>query len=227
MTKPKRIFLVDDHPMMREGLARSIEQGGPWKICGQAASSFAALEQVPLLLPDLVTMDVSLPDKNGLELIKDLLCRVPGLLILVFSMHDETLYAERVMRAGAKGYLMKGEPTATLIQAIDTVLKGGVFLSGNASNHLLKSLAGSRSRGQYGLDLLSDRELEIFELIGSGKSNAQIASMLHISPKTVDAHRAKMKTKLGLADAPSLMRSAVLWLETGRGKGSGGTTTPH
>lgn len=215
MSEFKQIFLIDDHPLMQEGLTRSIEQSGRWKVCGYAQTSAQAQELVPELMPDLVTMDVSLPDKNGLELIKDLLARMPSLAILVFSMHDETLYAERVMRAGAKGYLMKGESTGELLQAIDAVLKGGVYLSKNASNHLLKSLAGGKSRGLFGLDRLTDRELEIFELIGRGKANAQIAGQLKISSKTVDAHRSNIKTKLGLPDAPSLMRAAVLWIERG------------
>ena len=202
--------------MMREGLARSIEEVGHWEVCGQAASSKEALERIPEVNPDLVTMDISLPDKNGLELIKDLLSRLPKLLIMVYSMHDEVLYAERVMRAGGKGYLMKGEPTSTLMHAIDTILKGGIYLTNNASGQLLKNLSGVRSRGQFGLDRLSDRELEIFELIGGGKSNVQIGGVLHISPKTVDAHRSNIKTKLGIPDAPSLMRAAVLWIERGK-----------
>jgi DNA-binding NarL/FixJ family response regulator len=131
-------------------------------------------------------------------------------------MHDETLYAERVMRAGARGYVMKGEPTATLIKAIEEVLRGGTYLSAKASSHLLRNLSGAKSRGLIGLDRLSDRELEIFELIGRGRSNGQIAQQLHISPKTVDAHRTNIKTKLGITDAPTLMRSAVIWIEQSR-----------
>ena len=211
-----RIYLVDDHPMMREGIARSIESRG-WEVCGHAESSAKALEEIPALIPDLVTMDISLPDKNGLELIKDLRARLPDLRILVFSMHDETLYAERAMRAGAKGYVMKGESTTVLLEAIEGILQGGHYLSAGASSHLLKSLSGGRNRGVYGLDRLTDRELEIFELIGRGRSSGQISSLLHISPKTVDAHRMKIKMKLGLPDAPSLMRAAVIWIEQGKG----------
>lgn len=219
MEKMKRIFLVDDHPMMREGLARLITEAGKWEICGFAETSASAIEQIPKLQPDLVTLDISLPDKNGLELIKDLLALIPDLRILVFSMHDEMLYAERVMRAGAKGYLMKGESTEALTQALESILEGGVFLSSTASNHLLKNLSGTKSQAQFGLDRLTDRELEVFELIGRGKNTAQIAEHLHISPKTVDAHRANMKTKLGLPDAPALMRGAVLWIEHGMNEG--------
>lgn len=217
----KKIFLVDDHPMIREGLSKSFVEK-ELEICGYAESSAEALELIPALQPDLVTMDISLPDKNGLELIKDLLARMPNLKILVFSMHDETLYAERVMRAGAKGYVMKGESTSVLMKAITEILSGGTYLSTSASNHLLSNLSGSKSRGLIGFDRLSDRELEIFELIGRGRSNSQIASQLHISPKTVDAHRTNIKAKLGIADAPGLMRSAVLWIEQGRSAESSG-----
>ncbi len=218
MENEKRIFLVDDHPMMREGLARSIERMEGWKICGVASSAGEALPRILEMKPDLVTMDISLPDKNGLELIKDLLVQEPDLRILVFSMHDEILYAERVMRAGAKGYLMKGGSSEELTQAIGSILGGGVHLSGKVSGYLLKNLSGGRQRGQFGIERLTDRELEVFEFIGRGHTNAQIAERLHISPKTVDAHRSNIKTKLGFPDAPALMRGAVLWVERGSGE---------
>lgn len=212
----KNIFLVDDHPMLREGLLRLIEQKPDCQICGEAETSAEAMEAIPRLNPDLVVMDISLPDKSGLELLKDLQAIVPGLTVLVFSMHDEMLYAERVVRAGAKGYLMKGAPNDRLSTAIDRVLNGGLYLSSRVSNHILNGLSSSRSNGQLGqvgLERLTDRELEIFELIGRGKSSGQIAEQLFISPRTVDAHRCNIKSKLGLPDAPALMREAVLWVE--------------
>jgi DNA-binding NarL/FixJ family response regulator len=215
MAMLKRIFLVDDHPMMQEGLARLLGQAEGWEICGCATNSAEAMERVLKLRPDLVTLDISLPDKNGLELIKDLLARIPDLKILVFSMHDEMLYAERVVRAGAKGYLMKDEPTEKLIRAIETIIANGIYLSPRVSNHLLRTLSGGKGRGQVGLSRLSDRELEVFELIGLGRTNSQISDMLNISPRTVDAHRTHIKTKLGLPDASALMREAVLWIEHG------------
>lgn len=212
----KKIFLVDDHPMLLEGLLRLIEQKPDCEVCGEASTSAAALEAIPRVNPDLVVMDISLPDKSGLELIKDLHALVPGLNVLVFSMHDEMLYAERVVRAGAKGYLMKGAPNEQLSAAIDRVLSGGLYLSSRVSNHILNGLSSNRTNGQLGavgLERLTDRELEIFELIGRGRSSGQIADQLFISPRTVDAHRCNIKSKLSLPDAPSLMREAVLWVE--------------
>lgn len=217
----KRIFLVDDHPMLREGLARLIEQHPGCEVCGESESATQALDAILDSAPDLVMTDISLPDKSGLELIKDLRVRLPGLPILVYSMHDEMLYAERVMRAGAKGYLMKGSSVEQLSDAIDCVLAGGVSLSAHVSNHILQNLSGGhalhKSGLKSGLKSLSDRELEILELIGSGKTTSQIAEQLHISPKTADAHRANIRAKLFLPDGPALMREAVLWVELGAG----------
>lgn len=214
----KRIFLVDDHPMLREGLVRLIEQQPGCEVCGEADTASEGMEAILRLSPDLVMTDISLPDKNGLELIKDLQAMRPGIPILVFSMHDEMLYAERVMRAGAKGYLMKGTMIESLAEAIHCVLSGGVYLSRRVSNHILKNLSGSRPAGKSGLKSLTDRELEVFELIGAGKSNTQISDQLHISPKTVDAHRANIRSKLSLPDGPALVREAVLWVELGTEK---------
>lgn len=196
-------------------MARSIEERN-WEICGHAVTSASALDQVPTLQPDVVIADISLPDKNGIELIKDLRALMPDLRIVVFSMHDEMLYAEHAMRAGARGYVMKGESPSVLIHAIEEVLQGRNYLSAAASSHLLRNMASGKGRRVYGMDRLTDRELEIFELVGRGKSSAQISSLLHISPKTVDAHRMNIKTKLGLPDAPSLVRAAVIWIERGK-----------
>ena len=211
----KRIFLVDDHPMLREGLQRLIEQHPGWQVCGESDTAAGGLEAILRLAPDLVITDISLPDKNGLELIKDLQALSPTIPFLVFSMHDEMLYAERAMRAGAKGYLMKGTTTDALAEAIASILGGGVSLSRRVSDHILQHLSGIRSPAKSGLQSLTDRELEIFELIGSGKSSTQISDQLHISPKTVDAHRANIRAKLALADGSSLLRESVLWVELG------------
>lgn len=211
----KHIFLVDDHPMLREGLVRLIDHNPGWQVCGQAASAADAVESIQALSPDLVVMDITLPDKSGIEVIKDLQCLTPGLKILVFSMHDEMLYAQRAIRAGAKGYLMKGAATGKLIEAIGRVMSGEIYLSTLVSNQILHGLSGKRGPEQFGLERLTDRELEVFELLGHGKSTGQISDMLHISPKTVDAHRFNLKAKLSLPDAQSLMREAILWVEFG------------
>ena len=209
----KRIFLIDDHPMLREGLASIITRHSDFEVCGVAATAAEAVAAVGEAAPDLVMMDISLPDKSGLELIKDLLALHPTLPVLVFSMHDEALYAERVMRAGAKGYLMKGAPAEELMHAIDRVLGGEIYLSSNVTKHILKNLSAKTTTGHFGMERLTDRELEVFELIGRGRSNSQISERLHISPKTVDAHRSNIKVKLALHDAPALMREAVMWVE--------------
>lgn len=214
----KRIFLVDDHPMLREGLQRLIEQQPGCEVCGESDTACGALEAILRLAPDLVMTDISLPDKNGLELIKDLQTLSPGIPILVFSMHDEMLYAERAMRAGAKGYLMKGTMVEALEEAIDCVLSGGVYLSHRVSDHILHNLSGNRALCRIGLKSLTDRELEIFEMIGGGKSSMQISDLLQISPKTVDAHRANIRGKLAFPDSPALLREAVLWVELGTGE---------
>lgn len=211
----KRIFLVDDHPMLREGLVRLIDHNDGWQVCGQAASATDAVGAIQALSPDLVVMDITLPDKSGIEVIKDLQCLTPGLKILVFSMHDEMLYAQRSIRAGAKGYLMKGAATGKLIEAIGRVMSGEIYLSTLVSNQILHGLSGKRGPDQFGLERLTDRELEVFELLGHGKSTGQISDLLHISPKTVDAHRFNLKSKLSLPDAQALMREAILWVEFG------------
>lgn len=208
----RTIYLVEDHPMTREGIALTTKERC-WEICGQAESSTQALDEIPRLKPDLVTMDISLPGKNGLELIKDLIALLPQLRILVFSMHDESLYAERAMRAGAKGYVMKGESTAVILHAMNEVLSGGFYFSNDVSQRLLNNLAGTRVRSVLGLEQLTDRELDVFELLGRGRSSRQTSTLLNISPKTVDAHRTNIRVKLGIPDAPGLMRAAVLWVE--------------
>lgn len=211
----KRIFLVDDHPMLLEGLVRLIGHKAEWQVCGQADKASDAIEAIQAQAPDLIMMDITLPDKSGIEVIKDLQCLTPGLKILVFSMHDEMLYAQRAIRAGAKGYIMKGATTEKLIEAIDRVMSGEIYLSAPVSNQILHGLSGKRGPEQFGLERLTDRELEVFELLGHGKSTGQISDLLHISPKTVDAHRFNLKTKLSLPDAQALMREAILWVEFG------------
>lgn len=208
----RRIFLVDDHPMLRDGLRRLIEQVPDCTVSGEAASASEAMEQIEKNIPDLVVMDISLPDKTGLDMIKDLHALDPKLKILVFSMHDEMVYAERTLKAGSKGYLMKGADSGLLVNAVKRVLNHGIYLSPRVADHLLRNISGGGKIGNR-LQVLTDRELEVFELIGRCYANSQISDQLNISPKTVDAHRANIKTKLNLPDAPSLLREAILWIE--------------
>jgi len=211
----KRVLIVDDHPIMRRGLIQLLGLEEDLRVdrdVGTAAEAVAACLADP---PDLVIADISLPDKNGMELIKDLRALNEGLRILVVSMHDESLYAERVLRAGARGYVMKEEAPESLILAVRTVLAGGVFVSPRVSARILESFAGPRRGGDSPVSRLSDRELEIFRLIGEGLGSRDIAGRLNISVRTIGAHRAHIKEKLGLRDATELVHHAVRWVGTG------------
>ena len=208
-----RILIVDDHPMMREGLRTLISREHDLAICGEAETAGQALDAVANLKPDLVLADISLPGRNGVELIKDIRTLQPAVLILVISMHDESLYAERVLRAGARGYIMKQESGPTMIQAIRQVLAGRIYLSGKMSARILENVAGKRAKASP-IERLSDREFEVFQLIGRGKSTVQIAEELHLSTKTVEAHRAHVKAKLDLKTMPELISFASRWGET-------------
>ncbi len=212
----QRIFFVDDHPLLLDGLKSMIESTREYEVCGEAGSTAEALTAIPQARPDLVVTDITLPDRSGLELIKDLKALMPDLLVLVLSMHDEMLYAERVIRAGASGYIMKESAARKMREAIEKVLDGGIFLSDRAAAHILGGLSGrNERRPRSRLERLTDREFEVFELVGAGKSAQEIGDLLHISPRTVDAHRAHIRKKLGLPDSPSLMRYAVRWVESG------------
>ncbi|HEV2330326.1 MAG TPA: response regulator transcription factor [Verrucomicrobiae bacterium] len=211
----KRILIVDDHPMMRQGLAQLIGAEPDMAVCGEAEDAGRALDAVGDLKPDLVLADISLPGKNGLELIKDFQAIRPGLPVLVISMHDESLYAERVLRAGGRGYIMKQEGGKRLMQAIRQVLDGKIYVSEKISAGILETLSGHRSGAEGSpMEKLSDRELEIFQLIGQGLGTREVAEKLHLSVKTVDVHRANIKAKLKLASARELVRFAVRWIES-------------
>lgn len=216
--KTKRILIVDDHPMMRQGLAQLISNEPDLMACCEADTAGQALEVVSQRQPDLALVDISLPDKNGLELIKDLHALRPDLLILVVSMHDETVYAERVLRAGARGYIMKQEGGKKLMQAIRQVLNGQVYVSEKISAKILEGVAGQRGQvGESPVERLSDREFEVFQLIGEGKGTREIAGRLHLSVKTVEVHRANIKQKLNLKSATELVRYAFRWTEAQAG----------
>ncbi|MBL9146744.1 MAG: response regulator transcription factor [Verrucomicrobiaceae bacterium] len=211
----KRILLVDDHPIMRHGLAQLISMESGLDVCGEAGSAADGLVAVGKLKPDLAVVDLTLPDKNGLELIKDIQAMYPTTQTIVLSMHDESLYAERALRAGARGYLMKETAAENLINAIQRVLSGAIYVSEAMASRMLEQVTGQRGKsGSTGVDQLTDRELEVLEMIGKGTPTKLIADKLKISARTVEAHRAHIKEKLGITDGPALVRYAVQWVES-------------
>lgn len=213
----KKILLVDDHPLLREGFGRLIDGEPGLEVCGMAGSVQDALAMIETSRPDLIVTDLTLPGRNGLELIKDLGAIHPEIPVIVLSMHDELVFAERVLRAGGRGYVMKDTPPDCLLEAIRTVLGGGVFASAAVTSQVLKaiSIVQGPAKPNFALERLTDREMEVFELIGQAKSNQEIAARLAISPRTLDAHRAHIRTKLGLADGGELTRQAIRWVEAG------------
>ena len=210
----KRILLVDDHPMMRAGLAQVIDKQPDMVSCGEAGTAAEALEKISALGPDLILSDITMPGRNGVEFIKDVKAAWPELPILVVSMHDETIYAERVLRAGARGYIMKEAGGENLLIAVRWILQGQVYVSAAISARILDNLSARKPRGSSSpIERLSDREFEVFQLIGQGKSNSQIARELRLSSKTIDVHRSHIKEKLALKDATALVHAAIRWVE--------------
>jgi DNA-binding NarL/FixJ family response regulator len=209
------VLLVDDHPFMRAGLAQLIDRQADLAVCGEAGSPAEAFQVIAKTKPDLILTDLTMPGRSGLEFIKDLLAAEPKLAVLVVSMHDELVYAERALRAGARGYIMKEAGGENLLAAIRQVLRGEVYVSPRMSARILAAMSGAKPRGSSSpIEKLSDREFEVFQLIGQGKSTRDIAAQLHLSPKTVDVHRGHIKEKLELKDATALIRHAVRWVET-------------
>ncbi len=212
-----KILLVDDHPIVRQGLGELIEEEPDLSVCGEARDSAEALQVIDARRPDLVIVDISLHDTSGIELIKDLKARHPGLPALVLTMHDETLYAERALRAGARGYVMKEEATENVLAAIRMVLSGQIYLSQKMAARLLsKFVDGPSDYPGSTVESLSDRELQVFELIGQGLGSRQIAQQLHLSIKTIESHREHIKSKLQLTNSTELVRHAVQWVEVER-----------
>jgi len=212
---PRQILLVDDHPLMRAGLAQLINRQPDLAVCGEAGDPAEANQELGRHQPDLVLTDLTMPGRGGIEFIRDIVALRPGLPILVVSMHDEAVYAERALRAGARGYVMKEAGGENLLAAIRQVLTGQVYLSARMSAKVLDNLSSRRPRGSDSpIEKLSDREFEIFQLVGLGKSTREIAGQMHISPKTVDAHRGHIKEKLQLENSIALVRYAVRWVET-------------
>ena len=208
-TARKKILIVDDHPMMREGLRGTINREPDLVVCGEAANANQALDAMPKLAPDLVLVDITMPGKSGLELVKDLKALHPNLAILGISMHEDTLYAERMLRAGAGGYITKQQPPEELINAIRQVLDNKVYLSREASERLLQRFTGKLQPNRSPMEILTDREFEIFQLIGQGKTPQEIAPQLHLSAKTVAVHYANIRQKLNLKTTAQLIRFAV------------------
>lgn len=213
-TKKNRVYLVDDHPIVRQGLIKLIEQEEGLEVCGEAGNVSDALSAIRELDPDVILVDISLEDSNGLELIKlidDLGLQIP---MLVLSMHDESLYAEHALRAGASGYVMKQAASNTLIQAIEKVMDGEIYVSKTMSSQMLKmAFRSGGEEARTGAELLSLRELEVFELIGRGNSTREIAEQLNLSVKTIETYRAHIKDKLQLRSGTELMQRAIHWVE--------------
>lgn len=215
-----RILIVDDHPIFRKGIAMLLEHEDDIIICGETETASEALGLAERHEFDLVIADISLRDINGIELVKSLKVLKPHLPVLVLSMHDESLYAERALRAGARGYLMKQAPPDQVVAAIRHVLSGELYLSAAANLLMLNSfVTGRESNSKSSVEKLSDRELEIFELLGQGRGTSMIAHDLRLSVKTVEAHRSHIKTKLGIHTAPELVRAAVEWVTRRTGGG--------
>lgn len=205
---------MDDHPMTREGLAAVINRQPDLEVGWEAGSPAEAMSILAKAQPDLMVTDMTMPGRSGFEFLKDVHAMFPGLPILVLSMHDEILYAERALRAGARGYLMKDAGAAKMLEVIRLVLGGQSYVSPQMSARLLDAMTGRRPRGSTSpIEKLSDREFEVFQLLGSGKGTREVAEALHLSPKTVDVHRGHIKQKLKLKDATSLLHYAVRWVE--------------
>ena len=216
--KPKRIVIVDDHPLFRKGLQELIHSDKSFAVCGEAGNAPEAIDMTRKLHPDLVIVDLSLPGANGIELIKNIRAEFAQLPILVLSMHDESLYALRAMRAGADGYVMKHEAMANVVQAIHEVFNGRPYLSPAMAAQVITKFAQRRAEDEVdAVERLSDRELEILELIGKGNEVREIANMLHLSPKTVETHRAHIKDKLDLKNSREVARFALQWLQAREG----------
>lgn len=210
----RSVIIVDDHPITRHGLRSLINQQDDLEVCGEAADADAAMEHIRKLNPEIVLVDISLPRKSGLMLIKDIRSWAPTVCVLALSMHDESLYAERSLHAGANGYIMKDEGGDKLLHAIRHVLDGKTFLSERMSMKALDTFAGRRKQQGHTIGRLTDREFEVFGLLGRGLATREIAECLHLSPKTVDTHRLHIKEKLELRTMPELMSFAVRWAAT-------------
>jgi len=214
-SRKNRIFIVDDHPIVRRGLGQLINQEEDLVICGEADNAETALELLKKTKPDLAIVDISLRGIDGIELTKLIKARFDAIPVLVVSMHDEALYAERALKVGARGYVMKQEAIEKMMEAIRKVLRGELYVSEKVSANIVKRFVDGKAEGvSTPEELLSDREMEVFQLIGQGFATRQIADQLHVSVKTVEAYRANIKEKLNLRNATELMKHAIHWIES-------------
>jgi len=209
-----RVFIVDDHPLVREGLANLINQQDDLMVCGEAKNSAQAIDGIMKTRPDVALIDISLENESGLELVKQLRSQFANVALIILSMHDEALYAERALRAGARGYVMKHETSSSVLASIRRVLGGGVYVSERIVNRMAVRLTSvSKPVARSPVERLSDRELEIFRLLGQGRTTSQIAEDLHLSLKTVQAYCARAKEKFGVTSLTELLRAAIQWDE--------------
>lgn len=212
VARKSRVFIIDDHPLVREGLANLINEQGDLVVCGEAEDSAQAITRLATARPDVALIDISLKNESGLELVKSLGVQFPRVALIVLSMHDEALYAERALHAGARGYVMKRETTKSVLASIRHVLKGGIYVSERVVNRMAARSGGSRKAAASSpVERLSDRELEIFRLLGEGRTPSQIASDLNLSLKTIQAYCARAKEKFGVTSLTELLRAALRW----------------
>jgi DNA-binding NarL/FixJ family response regulator len=212
VARKSRVFIVDDHPLVREGLTNLINGQDDLIVCGEAKDSAQAIKGIAKVQPDVALIDISLENESGLELVKQLRSQFPQVALIILSMHDEALYAERALRAGARGYVMKHETSKSVLASIRLVLGGGVYVSERIVKRMVSRLTSSREPvASSPLERLSDRELEIFRLLGQGRTPSQIAGDLNLSLKTVQAYCARAKEKFGVTSLTELLRAAIRW----------------
>lgn len=217
-----RVFIVDDHPAVREALALRIMRQADMDVCGEAADVAEAMQDIETTQPDAVVIDISLKTGSGIDLIQRIRTRWPEIRMLVWSMHDDSLYAERALRAGAHGYINKEHATGRIVDAIRQVLEGQVYLSPDASSQMLSAVIGKERRDKSPIESLSNRELQVFEMLGNGLATREIAARLNVSIKTVETHRQRIKNKLQVDTSTQLTRKATLWVSVERGRQTDG-----
>ena len=211
VARKRRVFIVDDHPLVRDGLTNLINQQGDLSVCGEAEDSASAISGIESTKPDVALIDISLKNESGLELVKTLQSQLPEISLIVLSMHDEQLYAERALHAGARGYVMKRETTKNVLTAIRRVIQGDIYVSDRVVNAMAKRMSSRKTSAAEPVERLSDRELEIFRLLGQGRTPSQIAEDLRLSLKTVHAYCARAKEKFGVGSLTELLRAAIRW----------------